>query len=177
MPKNDFNLLLVAFYDKGNIEDSKILHENSGVPILMNGEKIQYKYKKIYCHLSTFKKINKIISFGIKPSLPDLSPGTLYITSKRMIYLRTPNLKAHQVEWPRIIADQTHYNWAKEWKTTKRKESFSLPLNNFIDYKILWFNKGITLKFKFKNIEGLLTLKPYERVIELINIIFFDSLD
>lgn len=139
--KIDYNRVLIAHYDTGNVDDPiNVLHDSAGKPILENGEKVEGKIDNVKCSVSKTRN-PKTWSFFLGTLIfnKDVGIGTLYRTNKRLIYIRDPRPGEHFrsggiLGMPRQGVRGLQ---AKEWKEKGRKECISIPIRKIVKCKKL----------------------------------------
>jgi hypothetical protein len=172
--KADYNRLLIAFYDFGNLKDSISLHYRDGQPYLLDNENILHYVDNILCiiryHIKPWGKLRAFI--GMDPPLeklyifsPPLGKGKLYITNHRLIYLHDIRKGyMHPGGWSGFPDHRTHASYVRYY--IGRMDGFSIPKKCIIAYsektrkKLIYFQTEDTDRYE-------LLIFPKKRVYEL----------
>lgn len=131
----DYDKVLIAHYNTGNVKDPLgVVHDEIGKPILSQNEKIVYNQRNMKCNVSTTRNPRTWSFFLGNRVFHDAGPGTLYITNRRVIYIREPQpAKQLTASGPLGAAQQTGVALqAKEWLEKGRSECVSIPMSTIV---------------------------------------------
>ena len=133
---SEYDKVLIAHYDTGNVKDPLgVLHDEMGEPMLSQNEKIVYNQRNMKCNVSTTRNPRTWSFFlGNRVFHGDAGLGTLYITNRRVIYIREPQpAKQLTASGPLGTPQQTGVALqAKEWLEKGRRECVSIPLSRIV---------------------------------------------
>lgn len=170
--KINYEDLLVAFYEYGNLNDSlETIHNENGKPILKEDEYMMSEVNNVRCHIYTTRNPSSWSGYNGLPIFLECGEGTLYRTNKRLIYIREPQPLQHiyHTSGPGLTSALPRSMWAKEWKKLGLKECFSLPINLIVKYEKITFKLGFYIYIQGKEKRYMLTIAPYKETLKCIN--------